>query len=100
MWKREKLIKNIQNIITSLLLTPILEYHQEFYFTFFYIIFILIIIVYILFIYTVISMHKNKICHNFIYKIIAFPFSVLGDLIYLPLLDLYMKIFLLNIFFH
>ena len=39
-------------------------------------------------------MHKNKICHNFIYKIIAFPFSVIGDLIYLPLLDLYMKMFL------
>ena len=39
-------------------------------------------------------MYKNKICHNLIYKIIAFPFGVIGDLIYLPLLDLYMKMFL------
>ncbi len=39
-------------------------------------------------------MYKNKICHNLIYKIIAFPFGVIGDLIYLPLLDLYMKMYL------
>jgi hypothetical protein len=39
-------------------------------------------------------MYQNKICHNFIYKIISFPFGVIGDLIYLPILDLYMKMFL------